>query len=189
VIPSESATPSTLHAPPSAATSIDTPAQAVTALRGLVEVARRPYRSGYQRACSRGAACSFGPAWTDDNNSEFGHNSCSTRDDVLAEQLRDVQRLPGSRCVVVAGILHDPYTGATIAFSKSRAYLVPLDHVVPLELAWHLGAAGWEPAAAGSIMPTTPLVLLAVDEAQQWAEIGECAGGVDAEQPRLQVCL
>lgn len=148
---------------------IDTPAQALSALHRLTEVARRPYRPGYQRSCSPGDACSFGPAWTDDNNSTLGHNGCSTRDDVLAAQLRDVRLRPGSRCVVVAGILDDPYMGTTITFSKARAVEVPLDHVVPLDLAWDLGAAGWTQQQRVDYA-NDPLVLLAVDEASNEAK-------------------
>lgn len=125
---------------------IDTAAQARADLARLPVVVRRPYVPGYQRPCGRGDACFFGPAWTDDQNSVDGHNGCSTRDDVPAAQLRDVQLRDGSRCVVVAGILHDPYTGATITFNKSRAYLVLLDHVAPLALVWDLGASQWSQA-------------------------------------------
>ena len=179
LIPTESAaTPSTptgtSQAPLASAsgasgTDIDTAAQAATALRDLTEVAQRPYRPGYQRSCSAGAACSFGPEWTDDTNSEGGHNGCSTRDDVLAATLRDVHLLPGSRCVVVAGILDDPYTGGTITFSKAHAVEVPLDHVVPLELAWDLGAADWTQQQRVDYA-NDPLVLLAVDEASNTAK-------------------
>jgi hypothetical protein len=147
-----------------AAAGVDTAAQARTDLQRLTVVARRPYVPGYQRSCSPGDACSFGPAWSDDQDAVDGHNGCGTRDDVLAAQLRDVQLRAGSRCVVVAGELHDPYTGSTITFSKSRAYLVPLDHVVPLALAWDLGAAQWSQAQRAAYANDPTLVLLAVDE-------------------------
>lgn len=103
---------------------IGTAAQARVDLAQLPVVDRRPYVPGYQRSCSPGDGCSFGPAWTDDPTSVDGHNGCSIRYDVLAVQLRDVQLREGSRCVVVAGTLHDPYTGATLTFSKSRASLL-----------------------------------------------------------------
>lgn len=148
----------------SPARGIDSASQARTDLQRLTVIDRRPYVPGYQRSCKPGDGCSFGPAWTDDQDAVDGHNSCSTRDDVLAEQLRDAQLRAGSRCVVVAGILNDPYTGATITFSKSRAYLVPLDHVVALALAWDLGAARWSQAQREAYANDPTLVLLAVDE-------------------------
>lgn len=148
----------------SPARGIDSASQARADLQRLTVVDRRPYVPGYQRSCSPGDACSFGPAWTDDQDAVDGHNSCSTRDDVLAAQLRDVQLRTGSRCVVVAGTLDDPYTGATITFSKSHAYLVPLDHVVALALAWDLGAARWSQARREEFANDPTIELLAVDE-------------------------
>lgn len=162
-----SVTSSSSRSSPDPATStargIDSASQARADLQRLTVVDRRPYLPGYQRSCSSGDACSFGPAWTDDQDAVDGHNSCSTRDDVLAAQLSHVELLGGSRCVVVAGVLHDPYTGATITFSKSRAYLVPLDHVVALALAWDLGAARWSQAQREAYANDPTLVLLAVD--------------------------
>ncbi|MDN5797463.1 MAG: HNH endonuclease family protein [Intrasporangium sp.] len=46
-------------------------------------------------------------------------------------------------CVVLAGILRDPYTGATIAFTKADAGQVAIDHIYPLAAAWDLGAWSW----------------------------------------------
>ena len=46
-------------------------------------------------------------------------------------------------CVVVAGVLDDPYTGQTVTFAKADASEVPIDHVVPLAAAWVQGAAAW----------------------------------------------
>jgi hypothetical protein len=158
--------PGASHASTSApaGAGVDTATQARADLQRLVVVARRPYVPGYQRSCNPGQACSFGAAWTDDQDAVDGHNGCSTRDDVLAAQLRNVTRRAGSRCVVVAGTLSDPYTGATITFSKSEADLVPLDHVVPLELAWDLGAAQWSQAERVEFANDPTIELLAVDE-------------------------
>jgi hypothetical protein len=46
-------------------------------------------------------------------------------------------------CVVVAGVLDDPYSGETVRFAKESAAEVPIDHVVPLAAAWVQGAAEW----------------------------------------------
>ena len=162
-VTSSSATTSTDSATPPAR-GIDTASQARADLQRLTVVARRPYLPGYQRSCASGDACSFGPAWTDNQDAVDGHNGCGTRDDVLAAQLRNVQLRSGSRCVVFAGVLHDPYTGTTITFSKSRAYLVPLDHVVPLALSWDLGAARWSQALREQFANDPTIELLAVDE-------------------------
>jgi hypothetical protein len=46
---------------------------------------------------------------------------------------------------VATGILHDPYTNATIAFVRGNqtGASVQIDHIVPLALAWDLGARNW----------------------------------------------
>lgn len=90
-----------------------------------------PDKTGYQRTRD------FGPAWSVD----VDRNGCGTRDDILRRDLTKVQ-LRG-RCTVIAGVLGDPYTGATITFRKAQADLVQIDHVVPLAAAWSLGAKTW----------------------------------------------
>jgi hypothetical protein len=98
--------------------------------------------TGYDRSCSPGKGCVFGPSWSDDTTAAGGHNGCDSRNDVLAAQLQDVDK-GTSRCVVQAGTLDDPYTGARIAFRKARADDVQIDHVVPLAYAWDMGASVW----------------------------------------------
>ena len=44
---------------------------------------------------------------------------------------------------MIAGVLDDPYTGASVVFEKADAAEVPIDHVVPLAAAWVQGAAAW----------------------------------------------
>ena len=56
----------------------------------------------------------FGEAWSDDVNVEFGHNGCNTRDDILRRDLADLVVRPGT-CYAQSGVLHDPYTGESIA--------------------------------------------------------------------------
>jgi hypothetical protein len=54
----------------------------------------------------------FGPRWAD-----VDHDGCDTRNAILARDLTGETFVPGShRCEVATGILHDPYTGHTIAF-------------------------------------------------------------------------
>jgi hypothetical protein len=130
----------------------------------------RPHHPGYERGCAHGQACSFGPAWTDNTTAPGGHNSCDTRNDVLAAQLADVAHRAGSRCVVVAGVLHDPYSGTTIRFTKQHASAVQIDHIVPLALAWDLGAYAWPQARRATYANDERLVLLAVDGAANEAK-------------------
>lgn len=80
----------------------------------------------------------FGPPWTDNNDDEFGHNGCSTRDDILARDLHSVFR---QGCTVEYGVLDDPYTGKVINFARGpHSSLVQIDHLVALGDAWITGA-------------------------------------------------
>jgi uncharacterized protein DUF1524 len=133
------------------------PAAATAALADLT-VARKTSLAGYERGCGRGEGCVFGPAWAD-----VDHNGCDQRNDVLRRDLTQVQVRPGTHdCVVIAGVLDDPYTGRTVAFAKAAAAEVPIDHVVPLAAAWVQGATAW-PAEqrrafandVGNLMATT----------------------------------
>ena len=87
----------------------------------------------------------FGEAWSDDVNVEFGHNGCNTRDDVLRRDLADLVVRPGT-CFAQSGVLHDPYTGHTIAFMRGPATsdAVQIDHLVSLSDAWYKGAREWD---------------------------------------------
>ncbi len=123
---------------------------ALAALREVAVKGRAP-KTGYSRA-------QFGEAWAD-----VDHNGCDTRDDVLRRDLTSIQVRPQTQgCVVVAGILADPYTGKRIEFSKSAASKVQIDHVVALSDAWQTGAQGWSDATRLQFA-NDPLELLAVD--------------------------
>ena len=116
------------------------PSAASAALAGL-GVAEKTPLEGYERGCGDGEGCVFGPAWAD-----VDRNGCDQRNDVLHRDLTDVQVREGTQgCVVVGGVLDDPYTGAVLPFVKAEAAEVPIDHVVPLAAAWVQGAAGWTP--------------------------------------------
>jgi Protein of unknown function (DUF1524) len=123
----------------------------------------RPYRPGYQRGCGPAQACSFGPAWTDDTTAADGHNGCDTRNDVLHRDLHNVTLRPGSRCVVAVGVLDDPYTGTRIPFRRGPGSgRVQIDHLVPLALAWDLGAWRWPARERAAYANDEALVLVAV---------------------------
>lgn len=110
----------------------------------------------------------FGQAWTDDTDREltrpWGHNGCDTRNDALARDLVEAHLKPGSRCVVVSGRLHDPYTGSTLAWRRGRhtSTTVQIDHVVALGNAWITGAQKLSPLQR-TALANDPLNLLAVD--------------------------
>lgn len=143
---------------------------AAQALQALV-VAPPAELSGYDRDCGPGQACSFGPAWSDDVDVAGGHNGCDTRNDMLNRDLHPGQlggvavakrlREPG-RCVVLEGVLDDPYTGKAIHFTKDRADAVQVDHVVALAAAWRAGAAAWQPRQRHNFA-NDPRNLLVVD--------------------------
>jgi hypothetical protein len=87
----------------------------------------------------------FGEPWSDDVNVEFGHNGCNTRDDILRRDLADLVVRPGT-CYAQSGVLHDPYTGQAIAFTRgpTTSEVVQIDHLVSLSDAWYKGARGWD---------------------------------------------
>ena len=105
--------------------------------------------TGYSRAL-------FGPAWYDVDG-----NGCDTRNDILTRDL--VDRTYKNACQVATGILHDPYTGATIRFLRGvgTSSAVQIDHVVALGDAWQKGAQQWSPGKRLALA-NDPLNLLAV---------------------------
>ncbi len=96
---------------------------------GQIAVKGRAPKTGYSRE-------QFGPAWTD-----VDHNGCDTRNDILTRDLvAKVYRSGG--CVISSGILHDPYSGTDIPFTRGvgTSLAVQIDHVVALSDAWQKGA-------------------------------------------------
>ena len=89
----------------------------------------------------------FGDAWDDDNDAPGGHNGCDTRNDILNRDLVDKTFVAIKRCpdAVATGTLHDPYTNATVAFTRGAKIgaAVQIDHIVALALAWDMGARDW----------------------------------------------
>ncbi|WP_232252976.1 hypothetical protein [Rhodococcus erythropolis] len=80
-------------------------------------------------------SCVFGTSWTDKYDGALARNGCDTRNDVLGRQLVDIEFKPGTRdCKVVAGTLHDPYTGTDIAFSTANPSAIQIDHVISAAL-------------------------------------------------------
>lgn len=106
----------------------------------------------------------FGPAWTDDYEGAGGHDGCDTRNNVLQRDLTAREYRPGTHdCVVIAGVLSDPYTGQEISFTKAEATTVQIDHLFPLSSAWKRGAAAWSLEKRIRFANDIDLNLLAVD--------------------------
>ena len=99
-----------------------------------LEVKGRAPKTGFART-------SFGSPWSD-----VDRNGCDTRNDILIRDLSSIVfQSQQNRCVVLSGILDDPYSGTEINFvrGKSSSIAVQIDHVVALSNAWQTGAFGW----------------------------------------------
>lgn len=139
--------------PPSSAS----PTGAVRALNQLaaLQVKGRAPLTGYDRDL-------FGDAWAD-----VDRNGCDTRNDILRRDLAGETLKPGTRgCVVLTGVLMDPYSGRRIDFERGEltSPLVQIDHVVALADAWRSGAQSWD-FEKRQRFGNDPLNLLAVDGA------------------------
>ncbi|MFD9725857.1 HNH endonuclease family protein [Streptomyces sp. NPDC059072] len=105
----------------------------------------------------------FGRTWSDETDAVGGRNGCDTRDDVLRRDLSELREGDRNPCVVLSGVLHDPYTGKELPYSYRRASQIQTDHVVALGAAWRAGAYGW--TAQRRLEYANDLdVLLAVDK-------------------------
>jgi hypothetical protein len=115
-------------------------AAGVDVLAGVAEIPLRIRGFDYRRAA-------FGDSWTDDNPAPGGHNGCDTRNDILDRDLVDKTFVAIKRCprAVASGALHDPYTNEFVSFVRGNqtGASVQIDHIVPLALAWDLGARNW----------------------------------------------
>ena len=136
-------------------------ASTLSALR----VVERPHPgAAYQREL-------FGFRETDEDG-----DGCDVRDEVLARDLDQVHGRYAGSCTVLSGVLHDPYTGQTIAFTRGSrtSAMVQIDHVVALENAWRSGASQWSTAQRYRF-GNDPYNLLAVD-----GEVNEEKGSASA---------
>ncbi|WP_226759880.1 HNH endonuclease family protein, partial [Arthrobacter sp. SO3] len=151
------------------------PAFAAKALDVLatIPVKGRAPKTGYSRD-------QFGQAWAD-----VDRNGCDTRNDMLRRDLTDLALKPGTGdCVVLSGILNDPYTATLINFLRgnSTSDAVQIDHVVALSDAWQKGAQQLTEAQRLSFA-NDPLNLLAVDgPANQQKSDGDAATWLPANK-------
>jgi hypothetical protein len=113
-----------------AATGSTDQAAVINAVEKIPVKGRAP-KTGYSRD-------QFGQRWSDTDR-----NGCDTRNDILSRDLTSVTFKPNTHsCVVLSGILRDPYSGTEINFVKGNktSSEVQIDHVVSLSNAWQTGA-------------------------------------------------
>jgi hypothetical protein len=114
---------------PGPASAADEPVLARVAIEYLLVKGRAP-KTGYSRQA-------FGPAWAD-----VDRNGCDTRNDILKRDFEQAEFKPRTReCVVLWGVLRDPYSGEVIVFERGddTSAFVQVDHVVSLSNAWQTG--------------------------------------------------
>ena len=142
---------STPHPGPATTVASGQAAIAVAALATLPVKGRAP-KTGYDRAL-------FGQAWAD-----VDRNGCDTRNDILTRDLTSTTYKPGTnQCLVLTGMLTDPYSGRSIAFTRGpNSTDIQIDHVVALSDAWQKGAQQLD-TARRTALANDPLNLLAVD--------------------------
>ncbi|ARD41709.1 HNH endonuclease family protein [Actinomyces gaoshouyii] len=148
------------------------PAAAIAALDALA--ADQPAVESWSAGGSRTGW--FGKAWEDVDG-----DGCDTRNEILARDLShaDFSRADGQQgredgggqgaavcpdATVWSGVLHDPYTGASVSFQRgqSTSDAVQIDHVVPLNYLYAHGAWAWD-ARTRLLVANDPLNLVAVE--------------------------
>ena len=110
--------------------------------------------------------------------------SCDVRNKILARDMSSVQ-FQGETCMVLSGILQDPYTGKTINFTRGSktSSQVQIDHVVALSDAWQKGAQQLTPDIRHSLA-NDGLNLLAVDGPANMAKSdGDAATWLPSNKP------
>lgn len=106
-------------------------APTVVEVIATMAVKGRAPKTGYTRD-------QFGTAWKD-----VDHNGCDTRNDILNRDLSAIMyKVNSEDCVVLSGVLVDPYSGEHIDFLRGVATssYVQIDHVVALLNSWQTGA-------------------------------------------------
>ena len=145
-----SASPTHTPKPTPRATPKAGPGTALAVLATLPVKGRAPM-TGYDRA-------EFGQAWLDADR-----DGCDTRNDVLRRDVSAPVIDPRTHgCVVLSGVLHDPYLGQDVPFRRGPGDEVDIDHVVALGNAWVTGAFRFD-IRTRAALANDPLNLLAVD--------------------------
>lgn len=114
-----------------------------------LEIKGRAPKTGYARD-------EFGSGWA-------SIEGCDMRNIILGRSLYDVE-LDDDDCIVLKGILNDPYTGKVINFTRGpdTSDDIQIDHVVALSDSWQKGAQDLD-FSDRVVLANDPLNLLAVD--------------------------
>lgn len=142
--------------------------EVVDALETLAVKGRAP-KTNYSRD-------QFGDGWRKSGD-------CDTRNSILRRDLSDV--VVNDTCKVTKGLLHDPYTGKDISFTRGAdtSADIQIDHVVALSDAWQKGAQQLLSAERENLA-NDPLELLAVDgPANQQKSDGDAATWLPSNKP------
>ncbi len=130
----------------------------------------------------KGRAPKTGYARTQFGNGWATSGGCDTRERILQRDM--VNTVVSDGCKVMSGVLHDPYTGKDIAFTRGidTSSAVQIDHVVALSDAWQTGAQQLT-ADQRQQLANDPLELLAVDgPANQQKSDGDAATWLPANK-------
>jgi len=122
--------------PPAPAGLFPPPADQARQELGQLVVARNQDSGAYQRSA-------FGPGWGGYGYYPKLPDGCEARDEVLRRDLSDVKAGDRNACIIFSGVLHDPYTGKELPYSRYKASDIQIDHVVALGAAWRSGASTW----------------------------------------------
>jgi Protein of unknown function (DUF1524) len=99
-------------------------------------VAKNQGSASYQRSA-------FGPGWGGYGYYPKIPGGCEARDEVLRRDLSNVKAGDQNKCIIFSGVLHDPYTGKELPYSRYGSTQIQIDHVVALGAAWRTGASTW----------------------------------------------
>lgn len=146
-------TPNTVKQDQRKTTDFVVDADKALSILDTLPVKGRASKAGYARA-------QFGDGWST-------VKGCTTRNIILNRDLQDV--VLDDECKVVAGTLHDPYSGEIIYFTKENSSAVQIDHVVALSDAWQKGAQQLSTEQRRQLA-NDPLELLAVSGQQNQAK-------------------
>ena len=160
--------PATKPTPEVKSTTSENSKSALSVLDSLAVKGRAP-KTGYVRT-------QFGNGWTTSGG-------CDTRERILQRDM--VNTVMSEGCKVMSGLLHDPYTGKDITFTRGidTSSAVQIDHVVALSDAWQTGAQQLS-ANQREQLANDPLELLAVDgPANQQKSDGDAATWLPPNKP------
>ncbi|MET9486812.1 HNH endonuclease family protein [Nocardia sp. NPDC006630] len=86
----------------------------------------------------------FGPGWSGRGGEPVLSDGCTAREDVMKRDLTEVKLAESNSCMVLSGVLNDPYAGEQLPYDRFQASDIEIDHVVALGDAWRSGASDWD---------------------------------------------